>query len=250
MLHYLNDKFEKEKQAQAMFEKYYDLEGSKYYQMTKEDIIAKWDATTERSIDLGHALDDFTGLTIEPENMKIDREMWKRKYGDDEEIMNIVRAWYRYWKGLEELGWKLVTREQHLHKLYNGHTVSGKADIILYYPPSNTIAIIDWKTTDKLVSATKRLNPIHGPEWTMGMTQEKLTHAGMQASVYRDMVEDLIPSDKVYNIVTAIVNVKKDGSVSTYKDPVQYNKKNINDLMLWCIEQQMKDPDWEKDMKS
>ena len=251
MLHYLNDKFEKEKQAQALFEKQYNLEGAKYFGMRPEDIIKKWDDTRDRAIDLGHALDSWVGAVVEPEKTKwsCNKEMWKERFGQDEEMVRIAKSWKKYWDGLEELGYKLVAREQHMHKDYNGHCVSGKPDIILYYPPSNTILIIDWKTTDKLVSATKRLNPMYGPDWAKAMTQEKLTHSGLQCCVYRDMLEDLLPKDKVYNIETAIVNIKKDGSSNTYPHPVDYDKDRINELVCWCINKHFEDPDWEKDMK-
>jgi hypothetical protein len=252
ILHYLNDEFDKEAQAKAMEEKYYDVEGSKYYKMPAQAIIRSWDLKRDRAIDLGHSLDDWAEAIIDPgdEEHGMTRERWQSRHGGEADKMNIVRAWTKYWHDLENLGYKLVAREQHMHKYYAGHVVSGKADIILYYPPSNTIVIIDWKTTDKLVSSVKRTCLIHGPEWTKGLPQEKLTHSAIQCNVYRDMLEDILPDEPHYNISTAIVNVKKDGSVMTYHEPLIYDKNQTNELMEWGVSMKIAHPEWERDMKS
>lgn len=252
ILHYLNDEFDKEKQAEAMALKYYDAEGSKYYKMDAATIIRAWDMKRDRAIDLGHCLDDWAEAIIDPgdEEHGMTRERWKVRHGNDKEKMNIIRSWTKYWHQLEDIGYKLVAREQHLHKYYGGHAVSGKPDIILYYPPTNEIVIIDWKTTNKLVSEVKREHLIHGPEWTRGLTQEKLTHSGIQCHVYKDMLEDILPEGHDFKVSDAIVNIRKTGQIITYQNPVPYDKEKINELMDWGVRQKIEHPEWERDMKA
>jgi hypothetical protein len=46
--------FDSNSHAQRCFDKYYDSPDSKYYRMTKEDILSEWKKTNKKACDMGH----------------------------------------------------------------------------------------------------------------------------------------------------------------------------------------------------
>lgn len=247
ILRYTEDPFNKKQAANNIFLNKFIDPTSQYYQMTPEQIIEQWDKKRLRSQEVGHALDDFTGIITEPARMKdhqdITMESWLSIYKNDEEITRIAKAWYGYWKKLEERGFKMVRREQHFHKDYAGHSVRGRSDMILYYKPTNTITIIDWKTSEDITCERKKHFGLHGPKWCAGLAQEKLTHYGLQVNTYHHMLEDLIPKDKQYNISECIIQITRNGQVNYYKNPIPYVRGDMQELIEWCVNERVKNPD-------
>lgn len=243
--------FVKEKVAQEMVDKCFWNPLSKYYQMSYDDIINSWEINRERTQNIGHALDDYIGVILEPERMKdhhdLTYDQWVEKYKDDTEIMTVVNGWAKYWKHLEDIGYKMVKREQPFIREYHGKTLKGRADMILYYPPKDTILIIDWKSTADVTPSKKpAVRYMSGPEWVTKYPEEKLFSYGLQVNTYKHM---LIPlCNRPYNINTAIIQIDRAGEAHAYPSPVPYDSKNMDELINWCVAQQIEHPDKYEDM--
>ena len=243
LLRYVDDPFNKKERSKAVSDRHFNDPTSEYYKMTPEQIEKKWADNQLMSQRIGHALDDYTGLVIEPERMHEDgmtMSSWEQEYGDIDGIIKLVHGWESYWDILQTLGYQFVKREQHFHYTWEGKVVRGRADMILYYPDRDTVVIVDWKTSKNIVVDRKKHFGLHGPAWVNGLAQEKLTHYGLQTNAYRRM---LIPlCERPYNITTAIIQVGRDGTVHPYRNPIPYIEKDMDELMSWCINEMTIDP--------
>ena len=244
LLNYTEKPFDKISVAQRTHDKYYDDQTSKYYHMSVDDILAAWEEKAVRSQIIGHALDDFTGVIVEPVRMRdhynITMQSWLDKYSNDTVIMAIANGWKNYWQRLSDLGYYFVCREQPLSRQCGDHTIRGRADMIVYYPPKNTVLIIDWKTVEKMDNGTSFSVPMLGPDWVKRYPQCKLNHYGLQVNTYHSMVEDICNDE--YNITSAIVHIEHNGNVNTYQHPVKYDREQMDELLSWCIKRKIEEP--------
>ena len=239
ILKYIEEPFDKEAKAKDMFEKYYDDLSSKYYHMTAQEIQDMWEAAVTRAQIIGHALDDYIGLRVEPESMLMTMDEWMLSYGDDETIMKIVKGWEAYWTRLENLGYKFVCRERYLHRVSDGISVRGRFDMVVYYPPLDCVVIIDWKTSDAITSE-KKYYGLKGPVWVQMLPKEKLTMYGLQTNAYRWMLTPLC--NHPYKVVTLVVQIDKEGEAHAYKNAVKYDDASMERLLQWCILENEKNP--------
>lgn len=249
LLRYVDDPFNKMERAISVNARQYANPESPYFMKSPEEIVKIWTDKQLRSQEIGKALDAYTGLVEEPDRMRdhydTTWESWNDLYNNDETIMTICNGWKTFWEGLEKLGYKMVKREQHFHKEWNGKSVRGRTDMILYYPPKDALLLIDWKTSEVMNVARKRRFGLHGPDWCSGLAQEKLTHYGLQVNTYRTMLQDCC--NKPYTIHEAVIQIARDGKANVYREPVLYNRHQMDELIEWCINENIKDPDRFKD---
>lgn len=237
LLKYLNDEFDQVSTANNLVNKYYDDKSSKYYNMSVQDIISKWSATGQRAIFIGNTMDEYVGMMTEPEKQKFTKLEWAERVNwvNDPAIYHRTNAWKNYWSCLEKGGWEMIGREIPLFYTVNGHTIGGRADMIVYNKRLNNITIIDWKTADK-IDKDKFTKLAHGP--IANLYQDKATSYGIQVAFYKLALRNILPPElKDVNIDTCIVQLCSSGEIVRTKNNISLTDSELIKLLSWCIDE-------------
>lgn len=241
LIKHLVDEFDQQGTAQNLAKQHYNDSTSKYYHMSVDEILNKWETTRQRSIFVGSALDDYVGLITDAENQSTTLAEWSKtvNFTNDEGIYKRTNAWDVFWKKLEDAGWTMIGREIPLFYTINGCLIGGRTDMIVHNEKLNNITIIDWKTTDE-ISKSKYTKRMHGP--IDRLYQDKGTSYGIQVAFYKMALQDILPDDlKDTTIDTCIVQVRSIGDVVCTKNNIDLTNDELKMLLSWCIEQEHSD---------
>lgn len=181
VLELIDEPFDSDTVAQRTFEKNFDNPESKYYQMTKEQILESWSEKAAISRQYGSQLDDYIGcrLTATPEDV----ELFKLDYVDgDERMEGHCSAFDKFYNEKVATGkLEFIDREQYLYYPIevDGEQwwVRGRFDALFYNTETNHYVIIDWKSngeietvptkwTKKLLGPAKCLYALSGVKYT------------------------------------------------------------------------------------
>ena len=107
--------FESEKVAQKTFDKNFDNPDSKYYQMTKEQILEAWEEKASTSRYYGSSLDDYIGLRLT--GHPNDVEIFKMdKVDGDERMEGLCESFDKFYEQYVQNGpLEYVDREQYVY---------------------------------------------------------------------------------------------------------------------------------------
>ncbi len=239
LIKHLVDEFDKEGTAKKLAAKHFNDPASKYYGMTADQIVEQWTKAADAAVAVGNALDDYVGLVTEPEKMAFTRDKWLDdvNYKNNSAVNKRCYAWTNYWDSMTQKGWKMVGREVPLFYTVNpGVTVGGRADMIIYNGDLDTIAVIDWKTTDE-INGNKFTKPMKCP-LVEGLYQDKATQYGLQTAFYKMALKEILPAElKDTKITTMIVQVRSDGTIAVTEDNIKLSIGQIILLLTWCIHQ-------------
>ena len=151
--------FDSENVASGLVERYYNDSSSRYYQQTKEQILASWDKKAKQSLHYGQLLDKCAEKLLENDvNSEEDFEMFllDNNYDDDSQLQSMVGAMQDFLNLLETKhgsDYEFIGRE--IPVAYeigdnSGKYVKGRIDALFYNKKTNKYIIIDWKSDDRL----------------------------------------------------------------------------------------------------
>ena len=150
----IKEEFDTEGVAQKMFEKYYHVEGSKYYQMTKEAIIALWDDKREKALKKGRTYDAMMEQLIEIRNPEV-LQLWKDTvhYKDNAFLQLAYKGFTNLLTTLNQFGYTCIGTEIQLfcrNSKKPEQIINGRCDCLMYSSKLGRYLIIDWKTNEEI----------------------------------------------------------------------------------------------------
>lgn len=161
---YIHEQFDSNGVAQALFEKNYNNENSKYYQMTKDDILNEWENKSKTSCKYGSLLDSYIELFLTKTKKEI--ELWKldNNFDNDERLKGICLGFEQFYNNLLlKTDYKYISREEKMYIISdNGNILNGRFDCLFYSESLDRYLIIDWKTTDT-ISKDNKFKKMFGP---------------------------------------------------------------------------------------
>lgn len=155
--------FNKDEQAQKCFEKYYNVEGSKYYHLSAEQIKKTWDLKSNESKKYGKSLDNVAKLylTSEDDNKlaeDVKNAISKANEDNDKRTIIYYLGFDYFIKELKKANpyLEFVDREKYLYlKTAKGNLIRGRFDALFYNPVNKKFAIFDWKNSLNIKTKNK-----------------------------------------------------------------------------------------------
>lgn len=166
---YLSKPFDKEGVAKTCSERDFDKEGSKYYGMTPEAIIAMWDEKSDESKRYGSLLDEYVELRLENKDAAA-LESWKldNNYEYDERLRNNCKGFDDFIDVLaRSTDYEYVGRETALYIVSaSGNALNGRFDCLFRSRSTGNYLLIDWKTTED-IDTSNRFQKMLGPMYAL-----------------------------------------------------------------------------------
>lgn len=163
ILSMLQEPFDQKGVAEKTFNKRFNDPTSEYYQMTVEQIIAKWEDKAATSRRYGKMNDDYIGIILEGTEDDKDLFCLDNDVDGDVRLNTQVRAFDEFMNDLPE-HIVYVAREVTLYYKIGEHYVKGRFDALFYDTIKNKWIVVDWKTsgtvdTKPTIWTTKLLGP-------------------------------------------------------------------------------------------
>lgn len=243
VLDMISEPFDGEKVAQNTFEKNYNNPDSKYYHMTKEQILESWAAKGAESCRYGSQLDDYIGLRLtgSPEDV----EMFKLDYVDgDERMEGLCASFDKFYDEYIATG-KLtyIDREKYMyHEVeVDGEIwhVRGRFDALFWDNEHKNYIIIDWKSNGDI-----EVEPNRYTKRFLGPAKILYALSGYryitQVFFYKLCLETLDILEEGESVKVGIVNLP---GYDTNKEPVvkligaiyPYEKTFIESILKYAI---------------
>lgn len=162
----LKAEFDTDKVAAEMVEKYFDVEGHKYYHMTKEAIVESWEIKKNAACDRGMLFDSFVEQMLEIRNPDSYQEWSLDNNISSDQFMQAAMAGFKnIITKYAELGYTTVVGTEIPLFVYNefnhDEVVNGRCDCLLYNPTTRHFLVIDWKTNEQIKQTG--FEKMHGP---------------------------------------------------------------------------------------
>ena len=156
--------FDQEAVAEKTFLKNFNNPNSKYYQMTKEQIIAQWKESQEKSLRKGHFLDSFIDL-IKKDCSSSSIEKFYLEHGvkPGDEYSQICLTFANLISSMKSVGYHLLDTEIPVFYdvAYNYKSenitlrIKGRIDALFWNSTNGRLVIIDWKTNNEIKGSNK-----------------------------------------------------------------------------------------------
>lgn len=173
----LAEPFDSDQVAQNTYNKNFDNPDSKYYQMTKEQILESWASKGAESRNYGMLLDEYIGIKLEGTDIQL--KIFKIDHIDgDKRMEGLCASFDSFYKRYIESGRLVyVTREQYVNLELSDVIVRGRFDALFYAPATGHYVVVDWKSngdipltpnqwTKKLLGPAKNLYDLAGNKYT------------------------------------------------------------------------------------
>lgn len=162
---YLHPEFDTIGTAKNMVEKYYNVEGHKYYHMTVEEIIALWEDKRNKALTRGKLYDSLVEQILEIRD-PIKLKEWKTKhnYESNAFIQLAYKGLINVLTFLNERKYVCIGTEIQMFvedRNNPANIVNGRCDALFYSNLTNRYLIIDWKTNEEI--RIKGYNSLYGP---------------------------------------------------------------------------------------
>lgn len=225
MKEHLKAEFDKEAVAKKLHYRYYGDHNSKYYHMMAEDILALWDANSEKGRSSGIILDNFIGLILTGESQE---QVDKYVGGLDESCASKCRSFKKFYD--ENVFNKLVYYGRELVLADPATGINGRLDALFGY--KNCLLLVDWKQTkdiNKFNVWEKMRGPVH--DWD----NCELNEYTIQLYIYAYILRNVYKITDI-RIVPMIVQITEDGYV-VYTPNKEYSDVLIGECIAYAIEQ-------------
>lgn len=236
------DKFDSDKVAGELEEKNFNNPDSKYYQMTKEQILESWDSKAKTSMNYGRLLDSAAEQLLEVR----DEEEWEmflldNNYDCDEKFSAPVDAMLSFLKDCAKKGIEYVGREIPIvYNVEGAGCVKGRIDCLLYNKEKDNFIIIDWKTDDSIDTIPNRwTKPCLGP--ASGILQLNSQTYTLQVYSYKAaLLQTVLKGTDPNKIQCFICNCPKYKALGAakytlYPAQFDYNEEQLNKIYSFCI---------------
>lgn len=151
----LKPEFETEKVAGEMVEKYFDVEGHKYYHMSKEEIIDLWETKKNNACNRGMLFDSYVEQRFEIRDSEAYQEWYlEHNISEDMFMHRAMNGFNNIIKNYAGLGYTTVVGTEiplfAFNTFDNTQVINGRCDCLLYNPTTKHFLIIDWKTNEEI----------------------------------------------------------------------------------------------------
>ena len=227
----LSEPFDRDGVAQRTCDNNYNNPESKYFNKTKDEIIAMWDAKVTESLRYGKLLDDYIGVVLE--GTEDDKEIYEldNDVDGDSRLNGIIVSFNKFLdqiKDRPEITY--VTREKTLYYNFGDFNVKGRFDALFYNEKTNKWIVIDWKSsgtidtvpnkwTKNLLGTAKQFPALNWYTYTMQLYCYKTA-----------LLNHYLPEGtKEEDVDVCIVNLPGD-IFKIYKAAFNYDKKLMDDI--------------------
>lgn len=228
--------FDREGMSKRCSEKGFDDPESKYYQMSPEAILEKWDKKASESRHYGSLLDDYVGMIL---NEKADElEVWKldNSYDYNERLNNLCNGFDEFYKVLyENTGYRYVTREEKMYIKSNktGEYINGRFDCLFYSEKDDRYMLIDWKTSES-IDSSNHFEKLQGPLYDYDACN--LNEYSIQLLMYKKAlceVYNITTPDKIDTFICQFApNVGLNGnSYKIHKTNLEYSSSQLDNVI-------------------
>ena len=240
ILDMISPTFDREAVVQKTYDKNFNNPESKYYQMTKEQILEMWEEKGATSRYYGSSLDDYIGLRLT--GHPNDVEIFKMdKVDGDERMEGLCESFDKFYTQYVQNGpLEYVNREQYVYypieidgeKWY----VRGRFDCLFYNTEKNHYVIVDWKSngeietkpskwTEKLYGPAKNLYNLSGIKYT---TQVFFYKLGLENQDSNSTVDVAIVNLPGYN-------ENHEPQTNIYGAQYTYDKQLLENIFSYAI---------------
>ena len=243
--------FDQDSVAQKTFDKNFNNPESKYYQMTKEQIIESWEEKGATSRYYGSSLDDYIGLRLT--GHPNDVEIFKMdKVDGDKRMEGLCESFDKFYSQYVQNGpLEYVDREQYLYYPIDidGETwyIRGRFDCIFWNNEKKHYVIVDWKSngeidikpnkwTGKLLGPAKNLYDLSGNKYTTQVFFYKLSLErllGQLKEYYNENSDESIVDVAITNLPGYDINDSP--QVYIYGPQYKYDKEFLENLFVYAI---------------
>lgn len=257
ILSYIAHPFERDKVVEATYNKHYNNPESQYYQMTKEQIVAMWEAKGAESCKYGSLLDDYIGINLTKTAADLKLFKLDNGYDYDERLHGLCDSFDNFYSILSKSGDTIfVDREREVYiKIKNPNFgeenpdqpeymyVKGRFDALFYNKRTKKWIVIDWKssgTIDKV--ANKWTKKFLGPMFQF----PELNYYSYTTQLHfykKALLEGYLPEGTTEDdVVVMIVNlpgkiIEEVGTnFQTHKEAMAYNSERLNNLFNFAIQ--------------
>lgn len=235
ILSLIKKEFDSEAQAKKCHEKYYDIEGHKYYHMTEAEIIKSWNEKGAKTRQLGNKIDEYIQLIL---NGATEKEI--KLYRLDNDINNepVLKgkcdAVELLLNNLKKLKLERVLQEEPLYFKYKDYIFSGREDCI--FKGKDRYVLVDWKSSkvntqnnygSKMFGPLKDFDDCNYIEYTLQIYFYKyfLIHTYNITDPIDTYIIEFRLKDDVSNI----------GEYYVYKPAFEYNEELIEKVIEYAI---------------
>lgn len=238
----VTDKFDSDKVAGELEEKNFNNPESKYYKMTKSQILEQWDTKSKSSMHYGKLLDQAAELLLDiRDDTEWETFLLDNNYDCDEKFSAPVDAMKSFIERCKERGVEYVGREIPVTYTIEGTgAVKGRIDCLLYNKEKDKYIIIDWKTDDSIdTMPTKWTKPCLGPASSL-MQLNAHTYTlqvySYKAALLQTVLKGIDPN-KVQCFICNCPKFKENGAAQYKLYPAQfdYNQEQLDKIYTFCL---------------
>lgn len=258
----LSSPFDGDTIAQGLVDKYYDMPSSKYYHMSKEQILESWSQKGQISMQYGRLLDECAEQLLEVRDEdEYEMFLMDNNYDDDDRFKGNVDAMQEFIETITKSGdVEYIGREipvcYHIDNKIkpdeadNGYYLKGRIDALFYNKRTNKYIIIDWKSDEKIYTEPDKWSkPCLGPgaghyqiSWVL-YTYQLYSY---KMALLQNWLKDIEPDNIDVYICNCPHKPYKDEH-AIYKDKkfvllppaFKYNSEKLNKAYLFAIKKKL-----------
>ena len=216
--------FDKEKKAEEMFQKYYDVEGHQYYHKETWEIINMWEEKADISRKTGSMLDDYIGAIL-TDNIELASKLYNSDSADEyqrRERFDNFKILYK--EVLQQNNFEYACREI---MLFDGNKfLKGRFDAI--FIKGDKICLFDWKSNEKLSTESSYGNML-GPLYKYDDCD--LNGYTIQLYIYKYILKNVYGIDN--EIIPCLCRIGPD-KFEIYNHNIEYSDKLVEDIFKWA----------------
>lgn len=238
----VTDKFDSDKVAGELEKKNFNNHDSKYYHMTKSQILEQWDNKAKTSINYGKLLDQAAEHLLEICN----EDEWKmflldNNYDFDEKFSAPIDAIESFLLQCKKQGIEYIAREiPIIYNIDNIGAVKGRIDCLLYNKEKDTYIIIDWKTDDNIETTpnkyTKNCLGAASDLFQLNSHTYTLQLYSYKAALLQTVLKGTNP-DKIQCFICNCPKFRTNGHAvyKLYPAQFEYNQDQLDKIYTFCI---------------
>lgn len=251
----IEEPFDKERVLELTYNKHFNNPDSQYYQKTKEEIAAMWEAKGAESRKYGCLLDDYIGANLTSLSNAVEQYKAENDFDNDKRLQGLCESFDNFYNVLSKSGDTVfVDREKsvyHKVKLQDPndpakeieYNIKGRFDALFYNKRTKKWIVIDWKSSGTIDKIPNR--------WTKNLLGPMSKFPALNYWTYttqlyfykKTLVEDgyLPAGTSVDNVVVMIVNLpgKKieelGTNFGTHGPAYQYDTMLLNNLFEYAV---------------
>lgn len=237
----ITDKFDSDAVAADLERKNFNKPDSKYYNMTKEQILESWSKKAADAVNYGKMLDSVAEAVLEDrDELSYDELLLDNNYDDDARCESVVDAFNEFISKCASASIEYIAREIPVCYKPDGCNMymKGRIDCLLYNKKTNKYIIIDWKTDDTIETEpnrwTKQCLGAARDFMQLSLHTYSLQVYSYKAALLQTVLKDVNPDD----IVCCICNCPKSGNegkrARVYTAYGEYDKNVLDKIYCFC----------------